>query len=379
MTDYMKKYGIGSYINAHDTITLYGGSRIAENTRRAMEQISHCFVDLTELQCILGDRIAEMTNNEAAYITNGASGGIQLCAAVALAGGDDYAYKCLPDLKGRPDEIVVLHNQHNCYDKALEAAGARIRLVGDGDEVLDYDLRASVTEKTAAVFYCPASIYRRGALPLSEVCAIAHGKGVPVIVDAAAQLPPAENLWKFTKEGADLVIFSGGKTLCGPQTSGLIVGKKKYIEDCRRFGAPNHGVCRSSKASKESMIGLCTAVENYMETDQAENWKILSSRVDMLIHAMQAHALYDPYRVEHGSVGQTYPRAFAHIRHPYTPAEVTAAMRGRNIFVGTDAMEEAIYLSPLNLTGEECEIVCTALEEIAELPEFAGGKDCGDN
>ncbi len=365
MRDYLKEYGITPYINAHDTITLYGASRLAENTKAAMDQISRCFVDIPALQRVLGGRIAELTRNEDAYIANCASGALQLCAAVCLAKGDDYAYKCLPDTQGCPNEILVLHSQHNCYDKAMEAAGAKLRIIGDADEVLAFDLNASITEKTAAVFYCPASIYERGSLPLSEVAEIAHEKGVPVIVDAAAQLPPVENLWRFTQQGADMVVFSGGKTLCGPQTSGLIVGKKQYLDDCRRFGAPMHGVCRSAKASRESMIGLCVAVENYMAVDHAENKKQHSAKVDQMVETMRGCALYDPYRVEHGSVGQDYPRAFAHIASPVTPHAVATAMREKGIFIGEDRLANAIYLSPLNLTDGECETVCRALREVS--------------
>lgn len=371
MRDYLKEYGVTPYINAHDTITLYGASRLAENTKAAMDQISRCFVDIPELQRVLGDRIAKLTHNEAAYIANCASGALQLCAAVCLAQGDDYAYKCLPDTQDRPNEILVLHSQHNCYDKALEAAGAKLRIIGDADEVLAFDLRASITEKTAAVLYCPASTYERGSLPLSEVADIAHEKGVPVIVDAAAQLPPAENLWHFTQQGADLTVFSGGKTLCGPQTSGLIVGKAQYIADCRRFGSPMHGVCRSAKASRESMIGLCVAIENYMESDHAENKKRLSEKVDRMVETMRSCALYEPYRREYGSVGQDYPRAFAHISTSVTPHAVAAAMRERGIFIGEDKLENAIYLSPLNLTDAECETVCQALREVSNALEVS--------
>ena len=365
MSDYLKKYGIRPYINAHDTITLYGASRMSEETWEAMRQISQCFVDLPELQRILGARIAKLTHNEAAYLANGAAGAVQLCAAVCLAKGDEYLYKCLPEVKGGADEIIILHSQHNCYDKALEAAGAKLRIVGDADEVLPYELRASITERTAAVFYCPAATFRRGSLPLEETAAIAHEKNVPVIVDAAAQLPPVENLWGYTAAGADMVIFSGGKTLCGPQTSGLIVGKKEYIRDCRRFGAPEHGVCRSAKSSKESMIGLCAAIEQYLKADQKMVADHLYARTKRMIDAMKECALYEPYLVENGSVGQTYPRAFAHIRKPYRPSDIVNAMRERGIFIGTDRMEDAIYLSPLNLTDEECETVCAALREVA--------------
>ncbi len=366
MRDYLKEYGITPYINAHDTITLYGASRMAQNTKEAMDQISRCFVDIAELQCVLGDRIAAVTHNEAAYIANCAAGAVQLCAAVCLAGGNDYAYKCLPDTQGRPNEIVVFHCQHNCYDKALEAAGACLRMVGDADETLAFDLCAAITEKTAAVFYCPASIYARVSLPLEQVAAIAHSKNVPVIVDAAAQLPPVENLWRFVQQGGDMVVFSGGKTLCGPQTSGLIVGRMRYIQECRRFGSPAHGVCRSAKASRESMIGLCLAIENYMERDHVAEKAALSCRVDMLLEAMRGCSLYAPYRMEHGSVGQDYPRAFARIALPHTPEEVVKLMRGRGIFIGMDIPANAIYLSPLNLTDTECKIVCGELCAVAK-------------
>ncbi len=366
MRDYLAEYGIRPYINAHDTITLYGASRMSEETWEAMRQISRCFVDLPELQKILGERIAELTHNEAAYLTNGAAGAVQLCAAVCLAKGDPYRYKCLPKVKGGADEIVILHSQHNCYDKALEAAGAKLRIVGDADEVLPFDLQASITERTAAVFYCPAATFRRGSLSLEETVAIAHEKNVPVIVDAAAQLPPVENLWEYTGTGADMVMFSGGKTLCGPQTSGLIVGKKEYILDCQRFGAPEHGVCRSAKSSKESMIGLCAAIEQYLKEDQTKVSRRLYGLTERMLGAMEGAALYEPYLVDHGSVGQTYPRAFAHIRAPHRPSDVVQTMRERGIFIGTDPMEDAIYLSPLNLTDEECDEVCKALREAAE-------------
>lgn len=367
MKDYLKEYGITPYINAHDTITLYGGSRMPEESKEAMDQISRVFVDMDQLQQTLGRHIASVTHNEGAYIANSAAGAIKLCTAVCLARGEESFYKNLPDTKGLPaDEIVVIHAQHNCYDKAIEAAGARLRLVGDADEILPFDLKAAVSERCAAVYYFPASIYRRGSMPLSQVVRIAHEQGVPVVVDAAAQLPPVENLWRFTGEGADLVIFSGGKTLMGPQSSGLIVGKLALIEDCLRFGSPAHGICRDSKVSREGMIGLAAAIDRYLALDQREERKRMSDRVDRLIRAMSESGLYQPYRKEHGSVGQDYPRAFARISPPYTPGDIVSRMKERGIFIGEDRMDCTIYISPLNLTDEECITVGTCLKEIGK-------------
>lgn len=371
MRDYLQEYGIERYINAHDTITLYGASRMAESTLEAVRQVSGCFVDIVQMQRALGERIAAMTHNEAAYIANCAAGALQLCAAVCMAGDSEAAYRRLPDTTGLRSEIIVLHAQHNCYDKAVEAAGARVRIVGDADETLPFMLEDGITEATAAVLYCPASIYRRGSLPLKEVVRIAHARGIPVIVDAAAQLPPRENLWAFTQAGADMTVFSGGKTLCGPQTSGLIVGTRAMIDRCIRFGAPMHGICRSAKASRESMIGLCAAIESYMAQDAQQEKARLGAMVDRLVEVMCRYPIYSPYRVEQGSVGQDYPRAFAHLECGVTAKEMAAYMRSRRIFIGTDERENTLYISPLNLTEQECGEVCAALADAGA--RWAGG------
>ena len=250
--DIFNEIGIKKMINAHDTYTVYGGSRMAENTLESMKQISRHFVDLEELQRSLGKKIAEITHNEAAYITNGASGGILLCSCICMAKGDMYHYSKLPDTSGMANEIIVMRAQRNAYDKAMEASGAKVIEVGDADETLEFELEGCMSERTAAVFYFASALYERGSMKLEKTIEIAHNHKIPVVVDAAAQLPPVENLWNYTKMGADLVIFSGGKTLCGPQDSGLILGRKDLIEDCIRFGAPVHGICRSSKKLSDS-------------------------------------------------------------------------------------------------------------------------------
>ena len=227
---------------------------MTEQTLEAMCLASKSFVDMEELQRKLGRAAAELTHNEAAYFTNGAAGALTTAAAVCMAKGSAYRFARLPGIvPGTAPEIIRLHCQHNAYDKAVEVAGAQVVDIGDADETLEFDLEGAINERTAAVFYYASTLYARAAMPLEDVIRIAHSRGVPVVVDAAAQLPPVENLWRFTGMGADMVIFSGGKTLCGPQDSGLIVGKKQYIEDCIRFGAPMHGVCRGNKSSRESM------------------------------------------------------------------------------------------------------------------------------
>lgn len=357
--DIFEELGIRPYINAHDTYTIYGGSRMPTEAIEAMRQISTHFVDFDELQKAVGERIAALTHNEAAYVTNGASGAILLATAVCLARGDAYRYSCLPHTDEK-NEVIVLSCQHNAYDKAIAAAGAKTIMVGDADETLEFDLEGAISGNTTAVFYFPNIRYRFASLPLERVIAIAHAKGVPVIVDAAAQLPPVENLWRYTAMGADLAIFSGGKTLCGPQDSGLILGRADMIEDCRRFGAPAHGICRSSKTSREAVAGLWIALKQYVEMDHAANERRLRAMDESIIAKLGAHGL-NARIVDHGPVGQTYPRVFIDVPEGVDESKVCERMLRDGIYIGVSHDVKAVYISPLNLTEDEADTVVERL------------------
>lgn len=350
--------GIRTYINAHDTYTIYGGSRMSENALRSMNEISKVFVDINELQCVLGEIIAHLTHNEAAYVTNGASGGLLLATAVCLSKGDDYKFMRLPETDG-PNEVIIMNCQHNAYDKAIPAAGANVVMIGDADETLEVELKGAINEKTAAVFYFMNIQYDHATLPLCDVISIAHKQGVPVIVDAAAQLPPVENLWSITGMGADLVIFSGGKTLCGPQDSGLIVGRKDMIKDCLKFGAPAHGICRSSKVSREAMAGLYVALREYVEMDHGKNNKRLLD-IDLEIKRGLDKVGLETKIVNRGPVGQAYPRLFVYLEK-VSACEIAESMRQSGIYIGCQAEENAVYISPLNLHDEEVQTVKNSL------------------
>ena len=186
--NFYEETGIPPFINAHDTRTIYGGSRMAPQTLEAMAQAAEHFVELEQMQRVLGQRIAQMTHNEAAYLCNGASAGLLTAAAVCMARGSEWRFSCLPErVPGTADEIVILHCQHNAYDKAIAAAGAHVVTVGDADETPAFELEGALHENTAAVFYFASVLYARASMPLEDVIRIAHGRGVPVVVDASAQ------------------------------------------------------------------------------------------------------------------------------------------------------------------------------------------------
>ena len=158
-----------------------------------------------------------------------------------------------------------MHRAHrNGYDHSVRAAGVTIVDVGYGHGTHPHQLEAALTERTALVVYLMSPWASRGALPLDETCAIAHRRGVPVLVDAAAVLPPAANLRRFIAEGADLVTFSGGKGLNGPQGSGILAGRADLVRAATLNGSPNHSVGRAAKAAKEDIVGLIVALEHYL-------------------------------------------------------------------------------------------------------------------
>lgn len=361
--NYLEKYGIPRFINAHDTITLYGASRMSDQVYEAMHQISSCFTDILELQKILGKKIAQMTHNEGAYIAGSAAGALQLAAAVAMCEDDEYAYRRLPDTDMCKDEIIILHGQYHCYVTAMESAGAKLKLIGDADEVILDDLDRSIGCKTAAVLYTSAQPFQKASPSLEAIVEITHRHHIPVIVDAAAQLPPVSNLWTFCERGADMVIFSGGKSLMGPQTSGLIVGKQQYMKRCIRYGSPNHGICRSSKTSREDMIGLCVAIEEYLAKDHEKEYEKWSNMADQMATKLKTDDC-QPIRVESGSVGQTYPRVFLNLKGGIDAKDLQKKMYEHHIFVGCSSKENQIYLSPQNMTEEECDIVIKTLKKL---------------
>jgi len=262
--------GVAPVINAATTFTALGGSLMPDVVLDAMREAAGAFVDMHDLHVQVGAEIARRTGNEAAYVTSGCATAIVLTVLGARTGADPLDIARLIDGGDFPDEVLI-HAAHRIpYDPAVTLAGARLRTVGNVLQTFPFELEAAIGERTAALLYVAGSHLPPGALPLEDVVRICHAHGVPVIVDAAAQLPPVENLWRFTTElGADAALFSGGKALRGPQASGLIVGTEALVTAARAHGAPHQRLARAMKVGKEEIAGLLAAVERYLALDHA--------------------------------------------------------------------------------------------------------------
>jgi uncharacterized pyridoxal phosphate-dependent enzyme len=263
-----RSLGVRPLINASAPLTVLGGSIMAPGVLEAMASAAQCFIDVNELQSAVGARLAELTHNESALVVGGCAAGLVEAFAALMVGTDPVLMKQLPDTTGLKDQVIIERTHRNPYDQAVRTSGAKFVEIGREGGTRVEDLEAAITEKTVGVFYVVAGWLPPGALTLEQTVEVAHRHGLPVIVDAAHQVPPMRNLWHFTRDlGADLAIFSGGKNLQGPQATGLVVGKKSIVDAMARNGYPNQSIGRPMKIGKENIIGLLAAVEWYLGLD----------------------------------------------------------------------------------------------------------------
>ena len=267
MSGIYERLGVRPLINARGTHTRLGGTLMRPDVLAAMQAAAGAYVVLDDLQDKASEVIARATGAEAGMVTGGAEAGLLLGTAAILAGTDPARIASLPVTDGMKDEAIMHRAHRNGYDHGVRAAGARIVDIGYGSSTLPYQLRSAINARTALVVYLMSPWASRGALSLSQTCEIAHEANIPVLVDAAAMLPPATSLTRFIAEGADLVTFSGGKGLMGPQSSGILAGRADLIRAARLNGSPSHSVGRSAKAAKEDIVGLIVALENYLQRD----------------------------------------------------------------------------------------------------------------
>ncbi len=302
MTVYAR-LGVRTLVNARGNATLAGGTLMEPEVVAAMAEAARSFARIGDLQEIASERIAELTGAEAGYVTSGAAAGLTLGAAAMLAGLDPDRMERLPDTTGGPAEIVVQANHRNPYDHLVRASGARLVEFGDANGATAEEMAAAIGPATAGAFFHGQA--EAHGLPIEAFVATAHARGLPVLVDASMNLPPRANLRRFTAAGADLVAFSGGKTIRGPQASGFLAGRadllvsvglqqqdmdvltatwarRALVENGVIPRPPIHGIGRSMKTGKEEIVGLLVALERYADLDEAAEtarWTAVADRL----------------------------------------------------------------------------------------------------
>ncbi len=274
--------GIPTIINAAGTITNWGGSLMPPEVTAAWHAASRNFVDLRTLQDRVGERIAERLGVEAALVTSGAAGGIMLGTAAAVTYKDHDLIRELPLPPERGLEVIRQATHVDCYDNQVKASG--VRLV---DVETRADLDRAINDRTVMMLSYNF-LEEEGQISREEWVEVARRRGIPTLIDAAADTPPRERLWEYVNMGYDMVIFSGGKAMRGPQDTGLLLGRRDLIETAKLNTSPRcWNIGRGMKVSKEDMVAMWATVERFMSLDMAAEDREWRRRIDAIADALR--------------------------------------------------------------------------------------------
>lgn len=274
--DLFKELGLRTFINAAGNYTTMTASLMPDDVMEAIQSSSKEFVMLEEVQDKVGQKVAELCHAEAAMVTAGCWSALVLGTAGVLTGTDPKKVSQLPKLEGTgmKSEIIIQKSHINGYHHALTNTGATIVQVETAEESED-----AINDKTAMMWFLNREA-PVGKIQHQQWLDIARKHNIPTMIDIAADVPPVENLWKYNIMGFDLVCISGGKALFGPQSAGILMGKKNLIAAARLNGPPGGGnIGRGMKVNKEEMFGLYVALDSYVKRDHAKEWKIWEERV----------------------------------------------------------------------------------------------------
>ena len=280
--DVIQELGVRPFINGAGTFTFMTGSLMPPEVMAAIQIASRKFVRLEDLQDAVGNRISELLNCESALVTAGCASALSLSTAACVAGDDPEKIRQLPDTTGMKNEVLVQRTHRVAYDHAIRNAGVRMIEVETRQE-----LENAVHDRTAMMFFFNAAD-PRGKIHHEEFVALGKKHKVPTLIDAAADVLPVENLWKYTEMGFDLVGFSGGKGLRGPQSSGLLLGRKDLIDAAKLNNTPNaDSLCRTNKVNKEEIVGMLVALEMFLARDHDAVWKEWEGRCRRIADALE--------------------------------------------------------------------------------------------
>lgn len=350
--------GVRRRLNAAGTLTRLGGKLMAPEVSAAMAAAARHSVDMAELQAAASRSIARITGAEAGIVTSGAAAALTLAAAASMTRWDVARMAALPHAENFPHEILIPRTHRTGYAHALSAAGARLIDIGHNDRgtgagvrgLEAWEIEAAITPRSAAFAFSanPGNID-----DLALVVAVCKARGLPVIVDAAAQLPPKRNLRRFFEQGADLVAFSGGKAIGGPQASGLLAGRgdlvgaalvqqldmdvspgtwapPDLIDRAALTGVPHHGLGRGFKVGKEEIVGLLTALERFAAADDEAANRDLEQRLGRIAAQLSTAS---------GLSARVLPAREAG-RVPHLHLQIDAAIAGADAFALSRRLQE---------------------------------------
>lgn len=359
--DYFNELGLRTFINAHGTITALSGSRMPPEVRDAWNYATHHYVNLDAIQDKAGERIAELIGCEYATVTAGAFSAMTLGLAGVMSGKDQEKVQQLPDTTGLRDEVIVLKPPHPVgYVHALKNTGATLIEVETREE-----LEGAITENTAMLFVMNA--YNGSSVENEELVAVGQEHDIPTFNDCAADVPPQKRLWQYTDMGFDLVAFSGGKGLRGPQSAGLLLGREDLIRAARLHAPPRgNTIGRGMKVNKEEVLAMMVAVERYLELDHEAQWDRWKSQIEFLQSSVEAvdgvdTEYYVPDIANHvPSLRITWDEDQVEV----TPAEADKKLKQGHPSIETGGGSEGLNVATWMMREEEVRTVAYSIRDV---------------
>ncbi len=351
MSIYQRMFGFKRIINASGTMTLLGGSLMPPEVIQAMSEAAEDWVKLDELLEKAGQIIADIAGVPACLITSGSAAAITLATAACITGKNREKMIKLPDTDGMKNEIIWQNGHYPAYASQFKAAGGKLVVVGREPILLKVPevtrvrtlpafrilgctretVETAITERTCALAYTQAHFsVHEGLVSLKEYCEIAYEHELPVIVDAASELPPVSNLGWFYEQGADLTCFSGGKAMYGPNDTGFLLGDKNLIEAATMQANPRSGIGRGFKVSKEQIVGLVVAVQRYANLDEKARLKEEMDRAEYIVNSFKDYPHVNAQIIYPDNTGLPVPRVWLTLNEKtlgITVDEVSTALR----------------------------------------------------
>jgi len=363
--DYFRELGVRPFINAAGTYTAMTASLMPPEVMAAVNYASKHYVMLDELHDKVGERIATLLHCDAAMVTSGAASALTLGTAAVLTGTDRQKIVDLPDLSKMKSEVIVQKSHRFGYEHAVRNCGVRLVEVETRE-----DLERAVNKQTAMMLFYNNN-NPEGRIRDEEFVQLGKRHGIPTLNDAAADVPPVDNLWKYTKMGFDLVAFSGGKGLRGPQSAGLLLGRKDLIAAARLNAPPNgNTIGRGLKVNKEEMLGILAALERYLANDHVAERREFDAR---------AEAIRGGVAMLPGVKAEIFvPEVANHVPHVkiswdaaakgLTAADAVNALRAGEPSIGTRSEGDALVIGVWMMQPGEDKIVARRLRQVLEAP-----------
>jgi D-glucosaminate-6-phosphate ammonia-lyase len=360
--DYFKELGIRPFINAAGTYTTLTASLMQPEVVQAIDYASKQFVHLIDLHDAVGKRIASLIGCEAAMVTAGAASALTLGTAACMTGTNQDFIRRLPDSTGMKTEVIIQKSHRYGYDHAIRNCGIRFVEVETREE-----LERAINDRTVMMLFLNEN-EPVGKIKAAEFAELGKKHSIPTFTDAAADVPPVDHLSRYTKMGFDLVTFSGGKGLRGPQSAGLLLGRQDLIAAARLNGPPNSDtIGRGMKVNKEEYLGMMVAIELYVKMDHAAEWREFEKRVKVI-----ADSVGPVHGVKTESFIPEIANAVPHLRITWDPGAVTitAAEAVKRLREGEPSIElrpgakDGLEVAVWMLQPGEAQIVAKRIREV---------------